>query len=221
LFIPHANRRLDNSQSEGATRYVPTTLEGHWITKWNPKTAIGFLRADTSWSLTEKGVAAMESYDSSQNPGNECVPEPVPNVMIWPNGKYIEIGDASVIIRNELGPDRRIDMLASDHSVGTDSESGHSIGWWENGVLVVDTAKFSPHRRGLAVGGLASGREKHLVERFALNRGEAILHYEFELNDPEYLAEPVTGDLDLEFRPDIPFVNEPCDLENAKIYLGE
>jgi hypothetical protein len=221
LFIPHAIRRRDDSMSEQTTQYAATSLEGHWITKWNPDTAMGFLRARDLWRLTEKGLVAMENYDNSQNPGNECVPEPVPFVMIWPNGKFIELGDTEVVIHDELGPERRIDMESDDHSGAEESESGHSIGRWEDGVLLVDTTRFTPHRRGLAVGGLPSGREKHLLERFRLSEDKSSIHYEFHLEDPEYLAASVAGKLELEFRPDLPFINEPCDLENARIYLNE
>ena len=111
----------------------------------------------------------MKSYGSALNPGNDCVPEPVPYVMIWPNGKLIEVTDNEVMIHDELGPERRIDLRATDHTGARPSIAGHSIGRWENGVLVVDTARFAPHRRGLAPGGLPSGTRKHLVERFELS----------------------------------------------------
>lgn len=221
LFIPQANRRRDSAASSLNTPHIADDLSGHWVTSWNQEVAMGFLRARTSWQLTEAGIAAMESYGSSLNPGNDCVPEPLPYVMIWPNGKYIEVGDDEVVIRDELGAERRIDLMSNDHSDAEPSISGHSIGRWEDGVLIVDTAKFTPHRRGLAVGGLASGPQKHLQERFELSADGTKLHYQFLLEDPEYLARPVSGDLELTYRPDLPFINEPCDPESARIYLEQ
>jgi len=221
LFIPQANSRRDSSPSDAETSHVADSLSGHWVTKWNRDVAMGFLRARSSWQLTERGINAMESYENSLNPGNDCVPEPVPYVMIWPNGKSIKIGDDEVVIRDELGPERRIDLKSKDHSGAESSASGHSTGRWENGALVVDTVNFAPHRRGLAVGGLASGPQKHLIERFELSADKSKLHYRFQLEDPEYLAEPVSGELELIYRPDLPFINEPCDLESARIYLED
>ena len=63
------------------------------------------------------------------------------------------------------------------------------------GTLVIDTAHFAEHRRGNSVGGLASSREKHLMERLRLGDDKTYLSYTFRLEDPEYLAEPVTGTL--------------------------
>ena len=224
LFIPHANSRRDSASARPDNQPVADDLSGHWVTLWNQEVALGFLRPRTSWQLTEKGIAAMdeyENYENSLNPGNNCVPEPLPFVMIWPNGKSIEIGADEVIIRDELGAERRIDLVSKDHAAAEPSVSGHSIGRWEDGALIVDTAMFAPHRRGLANGGLASGPRKHLSERFQLSADGTKLLYRFLLEDPEYLAESVSGELELIYRPDLPFINEPCDFESARIYLEQ
>lgn len=221
LEIPQLNSRRTQAPIEQPTPAPAESLSGHWVTRWNPAVALGFLRARTSWSLTDKGIAAMDAYDSSMNPGNDCVPEPLPYVMIWPTGKEIEVGDELVVIRDELGPDRRIEIDATSHDAAVPTDSGHSIGRWVDGALLVDTAIFSDHRRGLSVGGLASGSRKQLTERFELNSDRTVLQYWFRLEDPEFLAEPVTGNLELAHRPDLPFVSEPCDMESARIYLGE
>jgi hypothetical protein len=97
----------------------------------------------------------------------------------------------------------------------------HSIGRWEDGVLVVDTRNFSDHRRGLGFGGLASGPQKHPVERFALRADGTAIDYSFPLADPDRLAEPVTGTLELTHTPGRPFIMEPCDLESGGRYLTE
>lgn len=221
LEIPQLNSRRAEAPIEHPTPVAAENLSGHWVTRWNPEVALGFLRARTSWSLTDKGFAAMDAYDNSMNPGNDCVPEPVPYVMIWPTGKHIDVGEDQVVIRDELGPERHIEISANSHDGAVPTDSGHSIGRWEGDALVVDTTNFSDHRRGLSVGGLASGPEKHLTERFELSEDRTELQYWFRLEDPEYLAEPVTGSLELVHRPDIPFVNEACDMESARIYLGE
>ena len=221
LEIPQLSGRRGPPPVDLPTPIVADSLPGIWATRWNPEVALGFLRARTSWSLTDKGIAAMDSYDSSMNPGNDCVPEPVPYVMIWPTGKSLEIGEELTVIRDELGGERRIYMNADSHEGAVYTVQGHSIGWWEDDVLVLDTTHFANHRRGLSVGGLASGQNKHLIERFALGPDRTTMHYAFRLEDPKYLAGPVTGKLELVYRPDLPFVNEPCDLESARLYLEQ
>jgi hypothetical protein len=96
---------------------------------------------------------------------------------------------------------------------------GHSIGRWESGVLVGDTALFEPHRLGNGAG-LPSSARKHLVERFSLN-AEGGLTYGYELEDPEFLKERVAGTAQWVYRPDVEFTPTPCDRENAKRFLEE
>ena len=47
------------------------------------------------------------------------------------------------------------------------------------------------------------------------------MQYTYWLEDPEYLAKPTTGELELVYRPDRPFVSEPCDLESARRHLND
>jgi hypothetical protein len=68
---------------------------------------------------------------------------------------------------------------------------------------------------------LASGQQKHLIERFELSPDHTTMQYAYWLEDPEYLAEPTTGELELVYRPDRPFVSEPCDLESARRHLND
>jgi len=200
---------------------VAPDLSGRWATRWNPQVVAGFMQPQKSWSLTEKGLAAMESYNRSLDPAINCVPEPSPYVMIWPSGKNLEIAEDIIIIRDELGVVRSVNMKVDSHDGAVYSDQGHSIGMWEDDVLVVDTTHFADHRRGLAFAGLASGKQKHLIERFELSPDHTTMQYSYWLEDPEYLAEPTTGKLELVYRPDRPFVSEPCDLDNARRHLDE
>jgi len=45
--------------------------------------------------------------------------------------------------------------------------------------------------------------------------------YEFELTDPEFLAEPVTGGIEWAYRPDLEFTRDPCELDNARQFTNE
>jgi hypothetical protein len=221
LEIPSLRSRLGPPPMDLPTPIVANSLSGRWATRWNPGVASGFLRARMLWSLTDKGIAAMDNYEVSMDPAIDCVPEPIPYVMIFPSGKSLEITETVTMIRNELGGDRNVHMNIDSHDGANFTDQGHSIGWWEGEVLVVDTTHFADHRRGLAFGGLASGPQKHLIEHFELSPDKTTMQYTYWLEDPEYLAEPTTGKLVLVYRPDRPFVNEPCDLESARRYLDE
>ena len=215
LEIP-STRRPDGPQPVDLPNpLVAVSLSGRWATRWNSEVVSQFMRPQNSWSLTEKGLAAMDSYNASLDPGIQCTPEPSPYVMIWPSGKSLDISDGTILIADELGVQRTVHMDVGSHVGALYSDQGHSIGRWEDDVLVVDTTHFLDHRRGLAFAGLPSGIQKHLVERFELSQDKTTLQYSFWLEDPDYLLEPVTGQLVLVYRPDRPFVMEPCDLDSA------
>lgn len=221
LEMPSLRNRRGLPPVDLPTPIVADSLSGRWVTRWNPAAASAFFGARSTWSLTDKGATTMDSYDSSMDPGADCVPEPVPYVMIFPAGKSIQIGDEITTIRDELGMDRNVYMNVTSHDGAQYSDHGHSIGRWDDDVLVVDTTHFSNHRRGLALRGLASGPGKHLIERFALGPKKVTLQYSYWLEDPEFLAAPTSGELELVYRPDVPFVSEPCDLTSARRYLDE
>ena len=137
------------------------------------------------------------------------------------DAKSIEIAPDKVIIRSQFeGVERIVHMDESSHDGADYSHHGHSIGWWEGDVLVVDTTKFSEHRMGNAAM-LPSGVGKRLTERFSLDAGGEQLIYSFELVDPEYLQSKVTGSVNWTFRPDMDVTPEECDLENARRYLHD
>lgn len=201
-----------------APRSVARSLAGNWFTPWNPGVAVQFLQPQRFWSLTERGIAATRTYNESVNPYRECISEPVPYLMIWPIVKHIEIAEDAVTMRFENEVERVVHLDTSTHEGAPYTDHGHSIGRWDGDALVVDTAHFADHRRGNALG-LTSGPQKHLVERFELNADRTGLTYTYELEDADFLAEPVSGVIEMTYRPDIEFEVVPCDPEAARRYL--
>ena len=108
----------------------------------------------------------------------------------------------------------------SPASDGPPSVNGYSVGRWEDGALVVETTHYTENNSGLAQG-LASGSQKRLMERFELIDEGAGMRYSYVMEDPEYLAEPVSGDSTWDYRPDLSPDPVPCDLESAGRYLTE
>jgi hypothetical protein len=196
-----------------------TTIAGTWVSSVGPVFA-SFFGPGLAAAATPQGAAAVAEFrDDAANPGLDCVPFAPPVYMILPGFRSIEIRSDSVIIRGEDAAVERTVHLGATHDGATPSVHGHSVGRWDGGALVVDTIEFAPHRLGNGAG-LPSGPRKHLVERFALN-AQGGLDYSFELEDPDYLKQRVTGTTQWLYRPDVEYVATPCDRENAKRFLAE
>lgn len=179
-----------------------------------------FIFGPDSWPLTEKGSAAVADYDDSTNPNANCIAYTAPFSMVFPDLKLIEIDGDTIRIRSGLETAERIIHLnTNSHDGAADSNQGHSIGNWEGSILVVDTTHFTDRTNGNAFK-LPSSRRKHLVERFEISSDGKGLAYRFELEDPEYFAEPLTAEVQWRYSPDEKFVAEGCDVENARRYLG-
>ena len=91
---------------------------------------------------------------------------------------------------------------------------GHSIGRWDGDTLIVDTANFSDHRSPYQVG-VPSGAGKHVVERYRLMEDGTRIVVDFMLEDPEYIATPLTHSRELIFTPQMEMGSFDCDPEAA------
>ena len=175
-----------------------------------------------SWPLTARGAEGIETYDDrTMNPQNECMARTAPWLMVITGVQRIEVSDDLISIRTEYDTvERTVHMDVASHDSAAVTYQGHSIGWWEDEVLVIDTTHFTDHRNGNARG-VPSGPQKHLVERLKLNPDRTNLIYRFELEDPEYLSAPVTGEVGSVYRPDLGFDPIECDLEVARRFLED
>lgn len=197
-----------------------SSLAGVWATLPGP--ALGMLLdAPATLPATEPGIAAIRSFSDAANPGVDCVPFSAPLYMVLPGFKQIWLGEDSVVIRGEDGAvERTVYMDSTRDDTAIPSVQGHSIGRWEGDTLVVDTARFLPHRLGIAAG-LPSGSGKHVVERFRLDPDGTSLTYTFVLEDPQYLTRSVTGTATWAYRPDVAFSPQQCITDNARRFLAE
>ncbi len=87
-------------------------------------------------------------------------------------------------------------------------------------MLVVDTTQFADNPAGNR-SGIASGAQKHVVERFALSPDGTQIFVEFVVEDPESLADPMVGGSVWDYAPDREFSPFNCDPEIAKRYTLE
>ena len=195
-------------------------LTGTWIVE--PLPLYQQFSRPQAWPLTGKGRAALTGYDdATMNPQLDCKARTAPWFMLFPSVQRIDVGDAVVSIRSEYDAiERTVHMGLDTHAGAMPLYQGHSIGWWEGEVLVVDTTHFADHRSGNARG-VPSGPQKHLIERFELSPDRTSFTYRFELADPEYLAQTITGEGRSVHRPDLQFAPVACDLDNARRFVGE
>jgi hypothetical protein len=196
-----------------------TSLAGTWSSSVGP-TFGRFFSPAVAQLATPKGAAAVAEFRDTANPGQDCVPFTAPIYMILPGFRSIEVRSDAVVIRGEdAAVERVVHLRVASHDGVAPTVQGHSIGRWDGGALVVDTAQFAPHRLGNGAG-LPSSAAKRLVERFELNDAGG-LTYSFELADPEFLEEPVTGSSDWLYRPDVAYLATPCSRDNARRFLSE
>jgi hypothetical protein len=163
--------------------------------------------------LTEAGRQAAEGFDPSSpdNPRLRC--EPTNILFDWGFETFtnrITQDENSIRIQyGAPGIDRTIHLNESAHPANVEpSVAGHSIGHWEDDVLVVDTVGFKPgvlsadaymmHSAGL-----------HVVERFSLDRATGALRREYVAEDPAYFVGQYRG-ADTAFPADLPYETPSC-----------
>jgi len=220
-----AEPRLTNSVVSGGT----STLEGIWMADLSklvsyPGGLDGFFLAQLS--LTERGQAAQASYEeiSDQNPGARCIGMPTPVTIVTTNLYPLEIrinsDEETIMIRSEYFDDERtVYMDGRGHPEGGERAlTGHSIGSWEGDTLVVDTRNFADHRSAYQIG-VPSGAQKHVVERYRLMGDGTRIELEFMLEDPEYIAQPMTHTRELIYSPQMEVSRFDCDPEATKRFL--
>jgi hypothetical protein len=169
-------------------------MSGTWISQTGPAAQWKWIDDPSQLKLTEAGQRAVDSYNPANTSSKaSCEPRPIPRIMIAGDRKSIELVDDVAWIRGEYDATERIAYFDARPPEGR-TVHGHSLARWQDGVLIVETSNFTENPNGIT-DGFPSSNEKHLVERFALNADGQSLVYSFELTDPVYLAEPLTGEM--------------------------
>ena len=207
-----------------------TNLQGTWkadrsATMSFPGGFDGFFLAQLK--LTQKGEFAKAQYNplSDENPESTCIGRPTPAALVSTSLYLmsIEINEEEqmIVFQSEwFGERRTIYMDGRRHP--EDSErfvTGHSIGWWEEDTLVVDTTNFTDHRSPYQIG-VPSGKQKHVVEKYRLTEDGTRIEMEFMLEDPEYIAEPMTHSRELMYSPHLRMYQFNCDLEATSRFIN-
>ena len=167
----------------------------------------------SSLPLTEAGRRAAEGFDPSSpdNPRLKC--EPTNILFDWGFETFTNrITQDENVIRIQYGTpgiDRTIHLNEAAHPASIEpSVEGHSIGRWENDVLVVDTVGFKPGVLSADASMMHSG-DLHVVERFSLDRERMALRREYVATDPTYFTGEYRGS-DAAFPADLPWEPPTC-----------
>jgi hypothetical protein len=139
--------------------------------------------------LTDAGTAAMEALVEVPRAERSCTTGSI--VSDWGGegvNRITQAADSITLQYGRLGLERTIHLGLETHPADVEAgRPGHSIGWWENDVLVVDTIGFLP---GTLTGTTPHSGELHVIERFWLETGTMALRREYTADDPLYFTEP-------------------------------
>jgi hypothetical protein len=187
-----------------------------------PRMSLGGQTQAVGLPLTELGQAELDAWDVKDRLSFRCVSATPPWIFSGVGAyRIIRESDDTIIFRHEImDAVRTIHLGMTEHPSGVEpSYFGHSIGWFEGETLVVDTAHFAAAKWGIG-SGVSSSEQKHLTERFTLLDGGRRLRLEYTMEDPIYLAEPVSMSQTFSLNPDYPWQDEyGCDPEASSRHL--
>jgi hypothetical protein len=162
--------------------------------------------------LTAAGEKAAERFAvlfSKENPRMRC--ETTSILFDWtfdgPVNRITQNRDTIVLQYGQLGFTRTIHMNQSTHPrTIKPTRAGHSIGRWENDVLIVDTVGVAP---GVLSPPVVNSDQLHVVERFSLDPRTMTLTRSYTAEDPVYFKGQFTGSDVLQVA-DLPYKPDPC-----------
>lgn len=178
----------------------PTSIVGTWTTTpRNRGGGGGPPRANDdrfAGLISDAGKKALESYDQRfDDPALKCSPSSI--VRGWSEpGSASEIieEDGQIRIKHEYMDTLRIvDMSSKQHPAKIKpSLEGHSVGWYEDATLVIETTNFAagvllPHP------GLLHSDQMNVIERLTLSEDGSQLTRTYEVTDPLYMLKPYSG----------------------------
>jgi len=162
--------------------------------------------------LTPTGRTIGAAFDLADDPAIQCEAFGTFRTALHSDPIEFEVHNDRIIIKGEdLTVDRTVYMDRRGHPEnGRKSPAGHSIGWYEDGALVVETVDVTA---GLVDDQLAlhSSDQARSIERFTVSPDGRQLITEFTLYDPVMLREPLTITRPRVLTPDVQLDRRPCE----------
>jgi Family of unknown function (DUF6152) len=159
--------------------------------------------------LGEKAAASFGTFSPKDNPRMRC--ETTSIIFDWtfdgPVNRITQNKDTITLHYGQLGFTRTVHMNLTKHPASLKpSRGGHSIGRWENDVLIVDTVGFAP---GVLSPPVLNSDQLHVVERFSLDTNKMALTRSYVAEDPVYFKGQYSGS-DTILVADLPYAPDPC-----------
>ena len=160
--------------------------------------------------LTEQGTKEAAAFRQREdNPRFSCQTTSI--LFDWtfdgPVNRITQNKDTIVIQYGQMNLKRTIYMNQKTHPANVKlTRAGHSIGNWENDVLVVDTVGFAP---GVLNAPVRNSDKLHVVERFSLDPKTMKMTRAYTAEDPVYLKGKYTGQDVVEVA-DKPYTEDHC-----------
>ncbi len=134
----------------------------------------------------------MEAFDEPMGTKYSCVQVSLPSLVADPYAFGIEqLEDRVVLTYEKDDVVRTVWLEGYGHPQPGPygfSIQGHSIGWYEDEELVIETTKFAYDPTGLEdLGNVPSSTEKRVIERYRREDDRLIL--DLEVEDPVFLTE--------------------------------
>jgi hypothetical protein len=157
----------------------------------------------------QQAADAFETYNPQHNPRMRC--ETTSIIFDWTYdgavNRITQTADTVTLEYGQLGFTRTIHLNMREHPARIEpSRAGHSIGRWENDVLVVDTVGFAP---GVLSPPVLHTERLHVVERFSLDPAGPTLVRSYVAEDPLYFAGTYSGS-DMLAVADVPYSPDEC-----------
>jgi hypothetical protein len=159
--------------------------------------------------LGEKAAASFQIFGVKDNPRLRC--ETTSIIFDWtfdgPVNRITQNRDSIVLVYGQLGLERTVHMNMGKHPANLEpTRAGHSIGRWENDVLIVDTVGFAP---GVLSPPLLNSDRLHVVERFSLDPRTLMLTRSYVAEDPVYFTGQYSGSDTVQIA-DAPYTPDQC-----------
>ena len=196
--------RLENGQPN---------ISGEWLTKSFVRGGLGGLSKEPyqGFDPSAANLAAAESYDVRyDDPALMC--HPINIIQGWNHDRNVnritQEDDRVILVYGWMDLVRTIHLDAEHPENIEPSAGGHSVGRWEDDVLVIDTIGFLPGLLSHRIGILHS-EQMHITERIYFDQSAQELVRDYVVEDALYLDSPYVSQDRQGISPE-PFVEFDC-----------
>lgn len=196
-----ATRPEADRDRQARTAWGDPNIAGHWAADARtarPSGEAAYPPVDPI-VLTVVGQAAAEELlvgiqtGRIEDPRISCQPRDFITdwTFNWMPNEIVQAQDSIVLTYGFMDRMRTIHLDMAEHPDDlAPSVSGHSIGRWENDVLIVDTVGFTPGFRSVQDKITQINSDQyHVIERFTVDNENGTLTRAYEATDPVYWEE--------------------------------